>query len=145
MSGKPWRIEFDDQDVRRRLGRLAEAAGDLEAVFADIGEHLIGSTHERIDDEETPEGEPFEPLSPRYKRRKKKNKDKILVLEGHLRDTLHWEAEPHELLFGSSLVYAATQQYGRDAIPARPYVGISEDDLAEIRTLIEEHLADALG
>ncbi len=144
MAGAPWHIEFDDEQALGALRQLAAATGDLEAAFADIGEHLIGATKERIDAEVTPEGDPFERLSPRYRARKKKNKDKILILDGHLRDMLHWQADPHQLLFGSSLIYAATQQYGRDEIPARPFVGFSAEDRVEIRTLIEEHLASAM-
>ncbi len=71
----------------------------------------------------------------------------ILVESGDLRDTLRYHATADSLEFGTDRKYGATHQFGDDEdrnIPARPYLGLSDADRAEIVAILREHLARAM-
>ena len=76
MAGAKLGIEVDDRDVAAAFDRLLEAGADLEPAFRDIGEMLLISHRERFRTQESPEGAPWTPLSPKYQARKKRNRNK---------------------------------------------------------------------
>jgi phage virion morphogenesis protein len=143
MAGATLHIDIDAKPLQAQLEALAERAGSLEPVFSDFGEYLLNRHRARFAQQVSPDGEAWAPLSPRYKARKPKNKNKLLVLEGHLRGLLRYQTGPAGLEFGTSLVYGAVHQFGHEEIPARPYLGLDAADEAELGTLIQEHLAEA--
>lgn len=138
-------VKFDDREVRAALDALVERMNDAETMFADIGEYLLRSHDDRFEAQAAPDGTPWEPLSPRYRARKRRNADKILQLEGNLRD-LVYDVSRDGLELGTNRIYGATQQFGRPeaGIPARPFLGLSADDEAEIVEIVQDHLRDAL-
>ena len=72
---------------------------------------------------------------------------RILVESGDLRDTLHYLATADRLKFGTDRKYGATHQFGDPErnIPARPFLGLSDADRAEIVAILREHLERAMG
>ncbi|MCS3766930.1 hypothetical protein HNP12_000978 [Aeromonas hydrophila] len=54
-------------DAHELLARLYQRTGDLSEPLADIGEGLALSHRDRWDAQETPEGEPWAPLSDKYR------------------------------------------------------------------------------
>lgn len=140
------RIQVDDRAAREVLDALAERMSDAETLFTDIGEYLLRSHDERFEAQEAPDGTPWEPLSPRYRARKRRNADKILQLEGNLRD-LVYDASRDGLELGTNRIYGASHQFGRPeaGIPARPLLGLSADDEAELIEIVQDHLRDPLG
>lgn len=144
MAGASVQVEVDGGPVVEFLRRLGEQVDDLSPLMGQIGDYLIDSTRQRIDDQQAPDGTPWAPLSPAYKARKRKNADRILVLDNVLRGTLAYNAGPRALEFGTNRIYGATHQFGRDAIPARPFLGISDADEGEILLLLREYVAEAL-
>lgn len=147
MAGARISIEFETGPAIDLLRKLGEHVDDLTPLFGQIGEYLKDSTTRRFEAQESPDGTPWAPLSPAYARRKKKNADKILVLDGVLRDYTAYNPEPRSLEFGTGLQskdYAASHQFGRDAIPARPFLGISDEDENEILLLLREYVETAL-
>lgn len=135
-------VEVDARNVELALGKLAAAAGNVRPALVEIGDHMIDWHQQRWDRQVDPDGRRWEALSPRYQRRKKKHKDRILLLDEILRDTLHYQADADSLQFGTSREYGATHQFGdpRRNIPARPFLGISEEDEREITEILAEHL-----
>jgi Phage virion morphogenesis family len=82
-------VTINTQGFNDALTTLQERLIDLRPVFSDIGEYLLISTRQRFDDEVSPEGVGWAPLSPRYERQKAKqqsNLSGILKLTGELRD-----------------------------------------------------------
>lgn len=134
-------------EVKAAFERLEAALTDLTPAFQDIGEALLNSTRERFNTQTAPDGSPWEPLSPGYAQRKKKNKDKILTLHGRLRGLLNYRAGPREVRIGTPLLYGATHQFGAPErnLPARPFLGLSSDDETKLLDLLNEHLHRALG
>lgn len=143
--------------TQRRLGALVKAGRDLTPLMRDIGEYLLRTTKDRFEDERAPDGAPWQPLSEATRRRKRRNKDRILTESGHLGGpSLSYRASPSELLLGSSAVYAGTHQFGAKRgsfgttskgapipwgdIPAREFLGLSSADSAEIADLVGDYL-----
>lgn len=138
--------EFPDKEIAARLRKLVDAGEDLEPAFIDIGEGLLNSTDDRWEQQVDPDGNPWEPLDPKYQARKEKNADKILVLEGFMRDTLAYNTSPNSMEMGTNLIQGATHQFGDDdrGIPARPFLGVSEDDEQMIQDILQDHFEEAL-
>ena len=134
------------KDVERRLERLAVATGDLTPALQDVGEKLLISTRKRFRDQTGPDGRPWKPLLPQTLARKRKNRDKILILEGELFGQLRYHATADSLAVGSNEIYAATHQFGDSSrnIPARPFLGLDDADRASILRLLDKHLRDAI-
>lgn len=146
MAGASIDIKYDDREVVSALKRLTQAGGDLSAAFAEIGEHLIRSHQDRFARGVDPDGNQWEPLDPKTQARKKKNADKVLIESGDLMGLLHYNASDDALEFGTDRIYGATHQFGDASrnIPARPFLGISSEDEAEILNIIEDHIAASL-
>lgn len=94
------------------LQAAADALGSPRPLLRDIGEALLHSTQDRFSRQTDPEGNAWEPLSPRYQRRKKYNANKILTLRGYLRGTLAFQESDQDVVLGSNLPYAARMQFG---------------------------------
>ena len=146
MAGASVRVRVDDKRVREALDRLVRAGGNMEDALADIGEHLIRSHRDRFARGVDPEGRAWQPLKPGSRARKRKNADKVLIESGMLMESLHYNVAPDRLEFGTDRIYGATHQFGRPEanIPARPFLGISREDEAEILNIIEDRILRAL-
>lgn len=176
MAGTHITITVDDAQARAMLARLGEPG--TQDLMPRLGEYLQSSTEARFKTQTAPDGTAWQPLQPRYARRKKYAKDKILTLSGYLRSGIHYQVtDDAEVQVGSNTKYAAIHQFGgaiekpaRQAavryrsvagrtlfagrkhkrvterqvtipahqvnMPARPYLGISAADDAEIRAII---------
>jgi len=145
MAGTRFKVEIDDAAVRRTLERIVAAGEDLTPALEDIGEALLASHFDRWRREEAPDGTPWAPLSPKYAARKARKRPNagILVFDDLLR-SLAWQVQGDELELGTGRVYGATHQFGRGGIPARPFLGLSGDDEAEVLEILRRHLADAI-
>lgn len=141
MAGATIKIEFDDVALQRALSRLVASSNDLAPAFRGVGEMLLRSHEERFARQVDSKGRPWQELSPEYKKRKPRNKNKILTLYGHLR-RLVYQASGSYLDFGSPWIYAATQFLGdpRRGIPARDGLGLSAQDEADTLRIIAEHV-----
>jgi len=143
MTGARVEVTVDDDSVTALWRRLAQA-DELRTTLSAYGEHLLESHAFRWELEVSPDLEPWAPLSEPYRRRKlaRKGHDRILELDGFLKDTLSFDATDTDLRFGTNRIYGATHQFG-DAdrgIPARPFLGLSDDDLAELDDILQEHI-----
>ena len=110
----PIDITLDARELRALLQALQTRLGDLTPVFRDMGEHLLNSTRARFQSQTAPNGAAWAPLSPAYQARKRKNKGKILTLDGRLRGLLNYQASQDTLRIGTPLIYGATHQFGAD-------------------------------
>ena len=139
----PLEIHADDTELRRGLQRLEAKLGDLTPFFRDMGEALLNSTRERFRSQSAPDGTAWAALSPDYRAHKQKNAALILTLNGYLRGTLSYKAEKDRLRLGTPLIYGAAHQFGRPKqnIPARPFLGLSDADLAMLHEALREYLA----
>lgn len=66
MAGSFISIEaIGQKQIGQALNRLLKQGSDLEPALRDIGEYLLESTQQRFIDQQAPNGEPWEPLSPK--------------------------------------------------------------------------------
>lgn len=155
-------IEFNIQDALDAMLHIEAAIDNMSGLFDHMGEVLLDIHEARFNAQESPDGVPWQALSPWYQESKAKQKDKILTLDGNLRSTLHWQIKGNTLLFGTNLVYGAIHQYGgtikpvtakalnvggrpvkQVVIPARPWLGISTQDKLLLVDVVREHLGFA--
>lgn len=150
-------IEVDDAEIRRMLQRLIDAAINPRTALLEIGLELQDSTKKRFGSESGPDGVPWARNAPSTVKRK--GRDQPLTgrgkdSKGTLMDQINYQLSGNDTLeVGSPTVYAAMQQFGGDKarfpnlwgdVPARPFIGISDDDEHNIIDIINKHLQDAL-
>lgn len=146
---EPIYIEYDGRDVQQALHDLQDAVGYIRPALEEIGEILVESTKERFGSLTGPNGESWDPNSPVTLQ----NKRGIRPLTGEtglLQDLINYQLlDASTLAVGSPMEYAAMQQFGGTKaefpnlwgdIPARPFLGISDDDQTEILDIIQSHL-----
>lgn len=153
-------IEFNAQDALDGLLKIEAALDDLPELFHKMADVLLYDIHvPRFDAQESPDGIPWQELSPWYKEAKPKQKDRILTLDGTLRSTLRYQIEGDSLLFGTNVPYGAIHQFGgtikpitakalnvggrpvkQVVIPARPWLGIGAKDELLLVDVVREHL-----
>lgn len=110
MSGVT--LTFDAQDA---LSRLWDARTEMmrpAPLLRSMGERLLEFHQQRFQEQKSPEGIEWVALKPRYQRRKRKNANQILTRDGYLKNTLRWQVNADELLFGTNRVYGAIHQFG---------------------------------
>lgn len=123
-----------------------------------IGEVLISSTQKRFQDEKDPEGQPW---------KKTRRGGKVLSDTKRLERSIDSAATLDSVMVGSNLKYARIHQKGGTirpknkkflrfpgsdgqdvftkevTIPARPYLGINDEDKKEVAAFIGDYLEDA--
>lgn len=160
-------IRIDDADLARMghalepLLREADRAHDLMDA---IGGALVQSTHHRFDDEQAgPDGARWRPSL-----RAIREGGQTLVRRGHLHDSVTHAASDRSVAVGTNAICGRIHQLGgtirpRGAkalaiplpgggvalkqsvtLPARPYLGISADDEAEIGEIVTDRLRAAI-
>lgn len=146
MSGA--RIEFTVDTVTPTLQRaLRSFQGDSRNLLLnDIGEYLLRSTRERGKTQRSPSGQPWRPLSPRYKKFKDRKRPgvRMLVFDFHMQgDQLAYQVAGDNLFVGTNAPYGARQHFGDEGdggIPGRPWLGLSREDEDEIGLIVDDHL-----
>lgn len=156
MSGFQIEVEIQDASLRGLFDRLIAAGEDLSPVMADIAEGWLAHTQDRFDTQTAPDGRKWDPISDDHRRRKQARgqRQDILQMEGNLRDFLHQDyGSDYARVSAQPLPYAAIHQFGGTpgmsagaaAIPARTYLGASDDDLAWMSSVLAGHIARLAG
>lgn len=155
------RIEVDDRSVKAWLAKLERTVSDMTPAMRAIGHFLAESARLRFRDSKAPDGRPWAPLSPvtlaLRRRGRGSGSDKPLLNFGILRDSITFRADRRSVTVGTNVIYAAVQQLGarkgafgqtrRGApipwgnIPARPFLGVSHEDRADIVALLRDAIA----
>jgi phage virion morphogenesis protein len=148
----------DMRRFQRQMRQLQEV--DLHDLLDVIGAEVVDQTKLRIQEEKrAPDGTDWSPWSPRYAASQHGGRAShgphpgqltaagghtILELDGFLLDSITSEVSGSDVLIGSNLEYAATHQFGRGPIPARPFLGLSDQNADDIENLVAEFLGDVL-
>jgi phage virion morphogenesis protein len=138
-------LVYDFSSLSRLEDRLQRLAGtDRRQLLGELGAVLESQTKRRITDEkEGPDGASWADWSEGYAA-KRHSGQSLLESEGHLEGEItHNVTSDSEVEVGTNLVYAATHQFGSDDgrnIPARPYLGLSADNEAELLDVADRFL-----
>lgn len=142
-------VTVDSHQVSQMLLRLRSKVENLRPVMAEIGEIVVESVQRNFEEHRSPDDRSWAKLSNQYavwkSEIKGRNIDDILILNRILMGSIHWSAGSHEVRIGTNVDYAATHQFGDAArnIPARPFLGLRDDDWPEIEAAIQRHLFKA--
>lgn len=130
----------------RKLKKLSVL--DTIDLLDTMGAVIESQTRNRIDKEKKdPEGTSWVDLDPDYERwKKKRSSGGILVLFGHLLDSISYNVTSGEIEVGSNLVYAWIHQVGSEDgdTPARPYLGLSDENVTELRGVVNDWFKEEL-
>lgn len=142
-----YKIKADE--VIMALSILIDKGVRLNPALAEIGKALIESTKKRFDSGIAPDGSRWAKNSPVTIDRKGHSKP-LIGETGLLQDQINYfvASDGSELIISSPLEYAAMQQFGGSKsefghlwgdIPARPFLGISAEDEAEMIKILEDY------
>ena len=142
-------ISFDLKELdglAKLIDKAKLSSQDRRQLLANIGVKIESQTQERFDSQVDPKGNRWKDLADKTKQYYAKyfpgQRRSILVGSGGLRDSIESQVDDWSVLVGATKVYAATHQFGRDNIPARPYLGISTSNADEIMMIAERFLAE---
>jgi len=159
-------VRFENAAVNRAIGEARQTLADMRPVFQEIGEYLVESTKRRFRDSEAPDGSKWRAKSPHTIARYLASNDglrpqPLIGPSGRLGKEIFSLATPNSVEVGSPLEYSGVMQggamrgaFGRSPtgrpipwgdIPARPFIGLSDQDERSILTIVEEHLGRPLN
>lgn len=142
------RIVISISGLDRLQERLDKIAGiGFDDVLETVGEVVESQVRRRITSEqEAPDGTPWEAWSKAYARTRHGNHS-LLISGGALVDSLGFVVTRNMVEVGSNMIYAGVHQFGNEAkgIPARPYLGLSDDDEREITAVIDGWIEELLA
>lgn len=126
----------------KALGKAAHRLGNTQALMESVGDALVSGTLKRFDAEEDPTGTKW----PKSKRAAKEG-GQTLTDTALLRRSIDYAATPGKVMVGSNLQYARIHQMGgktgkghKVTMPARPYLGVSAEDMEEVRETVADFL-----
>ncbi len=129
------------------LQKLLEALADPTPLLQTVGGILRDSTVNRIVNTKTsPDGEAWAPwaMSTMLARTKRGTSGTGLLYEtGGLANSITFEIQGNSVIVGSNSPVAPYLQNGTDNMPARPFVGISQEDSDSIHSALADFLAKA--
>lgn len=149
-------MEGDFKALRETLKNLEDI--QIRGISKQIGLSLKDSARERFSNQEDPEGNSWAKSI-----RAKAEGGVTLTDTGRLKNSIRYRTKGDGVAVGTDVVYANAHQYGREGvikakssrglrfkignrwinkrevkikIPARPFLGISEDDLQEVNDIV---------
>lgn len=159
-------LTVDDAAVLAALDGVIRAGHELLPLQQNLGELLVQRTNRRFDTGTGPFGVPWAPLNPQYA--KEKRRGGPLVKTGELAGKVGglgivYQIAGDDLLVGTDRPHARVHQFGATirpktaaalifsmggvtvfadevTIPARPFLGIDDDDRTEILAEVEDWL-----
>lgn len=167
MSGASLEVVYRDGELRRRLQLLAATLGPglLPQVLDEVGEAVVSLTMRRFEEGKGPDGDEWQPSA-----RAAAEGGQTLVERGILRDSITYArlAGVGGVEVGTNVLYGAIHQFGgrveaktgkglrfrvagawvRKAavtIPARPYLGLSDDDEADLVAIVDDWMRHELA
>lgn len=157
-------IAFDDGEVRGALLRLLAFGGNMRPALVEIGALGEASTRLRFRLQRGPDGAPWKPSL-----RAQLVGGRTLTKDGHLSGSISASAGKDYAEWGVNRIYAAIHQFGGEIkakaggslkfsipgggfavvkavrMPARPYLGVNDDDQGDFLDVIQRHIGTASG
>ena len=147
MSDEPIEIKIDNKKVEKALLEIAQKTSNLRPLMKNIAGIMADSTEENFKEEGRPK---WKDLSEKTKTTRKKighYPGQILQVSGQLALSVTTQYDETSAVIGSNKVYAAIHQLGgqagknkKTAIPARPYLSLTNDEYEEILSSVENYL-----
>ena len=157
-------IKIKDQKALQTLNLLARRSEDLSPAMQAIAGVLVDDIEEAFQSEQSPNGEIWASLSDTTIKRREKSgywPGQKLQQTGRLASSLTSSFGKDYAVAGTNVIYAATHQFGAKKgsfgsdrhgrpipwgdIPARPFLGLSNDGRHEIEEIIARFIGAPLA
>ena len=144
-------IEINDAALMDQLAHAVGVLSEPSLLMADIGETLLASTKKRFGQGVAPDGTAWAPNSPVTLARKKDTRP-LFGPNNRLNKEFGVQTGDDFAEISSVLPYAAMMQFGGSRarfphlwgdIPARPFLGLSEEDRVDLLALIGDWVTGA--
>lgn len=157
------RITHNLPQVQRLFRAIRQFSGDAKPLMDRIAAEGETQTRIRFRDQVAPDGSRWKPSL-----RAKLAGGQTLTRDGHLGDSINGYGTADEAVWGVNRIYAAIHQFGgtirakgsrglrfaipglgwrtvaQVSIPARPFLGLSDDDRRNILDLVQAHLSSLM-
>ena len=154
MAGASFKMDMSG--MMRSFGSAVAHLTETKELMDEIGEMLVSSTKERFENGEGPDGTSWKPSE----RAKNEGGQTLLQTGTHLRSTITHDAGDDYVVVGTpNETFGAIHQFGGEivpkgggrlvfqaggktvfakkvTIPARPYIGMSDDDMEEAKDMV---------
>ncbi len=147
MAGVALELQVDSELAIAGLDRLTTS--QMAMIADEVGGLIAQQTKDRIEDEKaSPEGAPWAPWSARYAaslvRPNRTSARSLLIASENLVGSIQQYAAGLTSKIGTNVPYGAIHQFGGRGIPARPYLGLSGENRADIEALVIDRLEDLI-
>lgn len=164
MSGASFEATADLAEVAFIFAQIKAAGRSQRPLMSEIGAALEDSTRKRFASERSPEGIRWAPISAEWREEKTARgfAAGVLKMRGDLLNSVRFESNADSATVIASAKYAAIHQFGgvirprkgkalkvrgrllaSVTMPARPYLGASQDDRSEILDAARDFLSRA--
>jgi len=141
-------LEYNLSDIAKAQQKFKNlAAVNTQPLMAEIGEYILSETQLNFEQEQTPDGEAWQPSQ-----RASRDNGKTLQDHRHLYDSYTYEAANDSVDVGSNSEYAAIHHQGGQAgrnlavtIEARPALGMNDTMEADIGDMALDFVAEAFA
>lgn len=142
-------VEIDTKEVfslSNMLSGMELSSEDRSELLSELGVEAESQTQERFDTKVAPDGIKWNGIAEAtraYYAKQHPGARPPLVVSGSLRDTIESQKKGSwEVLVGATKEYAAVHQYGfkKRNIPARPFLGVSLDDEADLAAITRDFI-----
>lgn len=164
MSGLNLSVKSDLPKLQRPLRQLLKLGLNPKPLLEDIAWEGETQTRERFSTETGPDGQKWPDSL-----RKKLFGGETLTRDGHLGDDISSAATDTQAMWGSNKIYAAIHQFGgvikaktakglafqladgtnvvtrQVTMPARPFLGLSDEDRQDIQATVRRYLRKAMA
>ena len=135
------------EKLANKLNSYALSYKQRESLLHDMGVEVREQTLDRFDFETGPEGDSWKKLADAtIKFKNKICTGGILERSGLMKDSLDVQVENADsVLIGSPRHYAEYHQAGTKKMPARPFLGISTDNINDLELVIDKWVKNHVG
>lgn len=134
--------KFDTSTIQQKFKKLAQVM-DGRDITRKVAGVLHQEAEKAFDQEKTPEGESWEKLNEDYKKRRDAAgyTGKMLQVTGDLVTSLNIDYGDNFAVIGASESYGQYHQMGTEKMPARPFLGLSDEGMKEIKAILDRELS----
>ncbi|KGQ29185.1 phage virion morphogenesis protein [Gallibacterium anatis] len=141
-------LEFkaDTKEIQKMFRELSQL-GKSDGLTRKIANVLWEEAEDAFDNERSPEGEKWAVLKEPYKtqRYKKGYTGSMLQVTGDLAASLNLDYGDSFAVIGAAEPYGQFHQAGTNKMAARPFLGLGDDGVEEIKHILTKALKDAVS
>lgn len=138
------KINVNVDDALNKVREAINRHDKRKEMYDWISVFLYDITQTNFDLERSPNGKPFKSLSQRRINIRGGSAHPILTWTRLLRNSITPDSDIDSASISTDVEYAYVTQHGNKKVPARPYMGLSSADEAEIERYAENYLFNPL-